>query len=94
MTRFAQGAILNRNTAAFFWVQLLIAITAKWLVYLAVSNAWDPEDLSPAEQLNFNSQVNFFTDPQRATQNILINVGVVSKIVEEQYNTQYELRGS
>ena len=85
---------MNRNTAAFFWVQLLIAITAKWLVYLAVSNAWDPEDLSPAEQLNFNSQVNFFTDPQRATQNILINVGVVSKIVEEQYNTQYELRGS
>ena len=36
------------------------------------------DDTRPSEELNFNSQVNFFTNPERAAQNIFIGVGTVS----------------
>ena len=36
------------------------------------------DDTRPSEELNFNSQVNFFTNPETATQNIFIQAGTVS----------------
>lgn len=39
--------------------------------------AWDRRDTRPEEEYDFNSQINFFTDPEQVTTNMIGTAGMV-----------------
>ena len=56
----------------FFGVLLLVGLN---LV------AWDRRDTRPDEEVDFNSQINFFTNPEMVTTNMMGAVGMVRRIL-------------
>ena len=68
----------NTENAAMFIVRFAVMyfFTVLSLVGLNLV-AWDRRDTRPSEEVDWNSQINFFTDPERVTTNMYGTVGMV-----------------
>ena len=45
--------------------------------------AWDRSDTRPNEEVDFNSQINFFTNPKQVTNNMYVTAGMVRRQSKE-----------
>jgi len=78
-TQGAAEFIFNTENAAMFIVRFAIRYFFGVLVLIGLNFvAWDRSDTRPNEEADFNSQINFFTNPSSVTRNLYVTAGMTA----------------